>query len=55
MGFLEALTLIFVVCQMTGIIAWTWWWVFSPMLIGYGMIVLFLVLAFGLGFVFGDG
>lgn len=32
MGFFEVLTLIFVVMKLTGVIAWSWWWVFSPLL-----------------------
>ena len=31
MGLLEVLTLIFVVCKLTGYVAWSWWLVFSPM------------------------
>lgn len=31
MGFLEILTLIFVVLKLTAVIDWSWWWVFSPL------------------------
>lgn len=31
MGFLEGLTLIFVVLKLMGIIAWSWWWVLAPL------------------------
>lgn len=29
-GFLGLLTLVFVCLKLTGQIAWSWWWVFSP-------------------------
>jgi len=30
LSFTAALLLIFVVLKLTGLIAWSWWWVFSP-------------------------
>lgn len=33
MGLLEALTLIFVVLKLLGVIAWSWWLVFSPLIV----------------------
>ena len=38
MGFLEVLTIVFVVLKLTDVIAWSWLMVFSPMLIGYAVI-----------------
>jgi cytochrome c biogenesis protein CcdA len=38
MGFLETLTLVFIVLKLTAVIEWTWWQVFSPMLAGYAVI-----------------
>lgn len=35
------LTVAFVVLKLTGVIAWSWWWVFSPLWIGF---LLWLVL-----------
>ena len=32
MGFLELLTLIFVICKLLGVISWSWLLVFSPLL-----------------------
>ena len=29
-GFSWALTLIFIVLKLTNVIAWSWWWVLSP-------------------------
>lgn len=31
MGICELLTVAFVVLKLTGTIAWSWWWVISPM------------------------
>lgn len=45
MGLAEVLTVIFVVLKLVGVIAWSWWLVFSPMLIVGGLLVLLLILA----------
>lgn len=39
LGFLELLTIVFVVLKLCGVITWSWWWVLSPMIVG---IILFL-------------
>jgi uncharacterized membrane protein YqjE len=39
MGFLETLTIVFIVLKLTEVIAWSWWAVFSPMLVGYAVII----------------
>lgn len=39
MGFLETLTIVFIVLKLTEVIAWSWWMVFSPMLVGYALII----------------
>ena len=41
MGFLEVLTIIFVVLKLTSVIDWSWWLVFSPM---YVAVVLYAVI-----------
>lgn len=45
LSFTSLLTLIFVVCKLTGFITWSWWWVLSPILIGtaVGAFILALV------------
>ena len=43
---LTTLTIIFIVLKICGEIAWSWWWVFSPILIPAAM--LFLVVIFGI-------
>jgi len=40
MGFLETLTIVFIVLKLTEVIAWSWWMVFSPMLVGYAVILI---------------
>lgn len=45
MKFTSVLTLIFVVFKMLGYIDWSWWIVFSPMLVGGVIALVFLVLA----------
>jgi len=40
MGFLETLTLVFVVLKLTEVVEWSWLQVFSPMIIGYAVIFL---------------
>jgi hypothetical protein len=44
MGFLELLTLIFIVLKLTGVIAWSWFWVLAPMIpaiLLYSALILF--------------
>lgn len=45
LGFLSILTLIFVVAKLFGVIAWSRWLVFTPVLIGVGITVLILIIA----------
>jgi hypothetical protein len=40
MGVLEVLFLIFVTLKLTGVIAWSWWWVFAPL---YPAILIWLI------------
>jgi hypothetical protein len=49
MSIFSVLTVIFIVLKLVGVINWSWWWVFSPLLIGLGLAFLaFLGLAFAL-------
>ena len=34
-GFTGALTIAFIVLKLTGVIDWSWWWVLSPLWIGF--------------------
>jgi Transmembrane Fragile-X-F protein len=42
MGFAEVLTLIFVVLKRTGSIDWSWWVVFLPEIIAFGIYAVIL-------------
>ena len=39
LGFFEALTLLFVALKLTGVIAWSWLWVFSPLWLTFAVAV----------------
>jgi uncharacterized membrane protein (DUF485 family) len=43
--FLEGLALLFIYLKLTGQIAWSWWWVLSP--IWGSFVVVFTILAVG--------
>ena len=47
-GFLPLLTVLFIGLKLTGYIAWSWWWVLSPLWIPFAVMVMvvFGVLAF---------
>ena len=47
-GILEVVTIVFVILKLTGVIDWSWWIVFSPILvpITIGLVILLLVLIF---------
>lgn len=42
LGIVGVLTIVFVVLKLTGVIAWSWVWVLSPLWIGF---ILWLILA----------
>ena len=44
MGFLEVLTIVFIVLKLTEVIAWSWWLVFTPILAGYALIFVLAVI-----------
>lgn len=43
-GLPTLLTIIFLILKLTGAIAWSWWWVFSPLWITAGLVVGFWVI-----------
>ena len=45
-GFLSLITAIFIILKLCGVIAWSWWWVFSPFWIGL-VLVLWAMIAIG--------
>jgi hypothetical protein len=46
MGFPGILTLIFIVLKLVGVINWSWWWVLSPLWIGFLLIFIIIFLVF---------
>lgn len=42
-GFCGLLTIVFITLKLLGVIAWSWWWVMSPMLISIGLAIGILV------------
>ena len=44
LGLASVLTIIFVVLKLVGVIAWSWWWVFSPILIDIGLAIIVLII-----------
>ena len=40
LGFFEALTLLFIALKLTGVIAWSWLWVFSPLWLTFAVAVI---------------
>jgi hypothetical protein len=46
MSFPSLLTIVFVIAKILGLIAWSWWWVFSPLWISVvGGIALLVIIA----------
>lgn len=45
-GFPGLLALLFIALKLTGVVAWSWWWVLSPLWIAFavGVVVLLFVL-----------
>ena len=46
-GFVGLLTIVFIVLKLIGVIAWSWWWVLSPVLITCGIIIVAMLIAWG--------
>jgi len=45
-GFGTLLFLIFLILKLTGVIAWSWWWVTSPLWLPIAIVLLFLSIVF---------
>ena len=45
-GFMGALVLIFIVLKLTGVISWSWWLVFMPLLLLPSIIGLIFIIGF---------
>jgi hypothetical protein len=38
-GFAGLLTIVFITLKLCGVIAWSWWWVLSPLWIGFAVVI----------------
>ena len=47
--FTELLTIVFIVLKLCGVIAWSWWWVLSPLWISAIGWVILLIIALLIG------
>lgn len=47
------LTIVFVILKVLGVIAWSWWWVLSPLWIGFGIAALVFLLIMAVSAVVG--
>ena len=45
-GFAGLLTIVFITLKLLGKITWSWWWVLSPLWIGFAAFVFILVVIF---------
>lgn len=45
-GFMGVLTIVFIVLKLLGKIAWSWWWVLSPIWISAVVVILLLIIYF---------
>lgn len=42
-GFVGLLTIAFIVLKLTGYIDWSWWWVWSPVIIAWGIFLIIII------------
>lgn len=42
---IDLITIVFVVLKLTGVIDWSWWWVLSPILISFSLVIIVLIIA----------
>ena len=52
--FLALVTMVFAVLKLTGVIAWSWWWVFSPLTIPFGIVVAVYLITFIIVLIFAE-
>ena len=51
LGISAVLTIIFAILKCVGVITWSWWWIFSPMIFT-GIFAAFLLVAFFLSLIY---
>lgn len=42
---IDLITIVFVILKLTDVIDWSWWWVLSPILISFSLLIIVLVIA----------
>lgn len=47
-GFAGLLTIVFIVLKLIGKIAWSWWWVLSPLWISAGIVIFIMLFVLAL-------
>lgn len=45
MSFTGLLTIVFIILKLTGFIAWSWWWVVSPAIVGVLLVAIGAIIA----------
>jgi hypothetical protein len=45
LGLPAYLTITFIILKLTHVINWSWWWIWSPLLIVWGMLIVLMVIA----------
>ena len=43
-GFVGVLTIVFIILKLLGKIAWSWWWVLSPIWISAILVIIYLII-----------
>jgi len=43
-GFLSLLTLLFIALKLTGVLAWSWLWILSPIWLGFAALIIVIIL-----------
>lgn len=52
-GFTGLLTIVFIVLKLVGVIAWSWWWVLSPLWIGAAVAIIVITIFFAIAAIAG--
>lgn len=47
-GFPELLTLIFIILKVLGVVSWSWWIVFLPIIAGWTISILLFIIVFSI-------
>lgn len=47
-GFCGLLTVLFIGLKLTNVIGWSWWWVLSPLWIGWSLVIVAILIGVGI-------